>query len=320
MEPEVSVVMSVFNEERYLHESIESILNQTFTNFEFIIIDDGSSDKSISIVESYNDRRIKFLRQNNSGLAIALNNAIRYCRAPFIARMDADDISLPSRLNEQVKFLKNNPDYVLVGSNVLNIDMNGEFVYKSDLPLIWEDILNRFPETSFFHSSVVFKRETFDSSGGYYEEISRFNCFEDSILWNKMKRYGRMANIETALLKYRIRPTSVTVKSGRLAIVRNRVFREIIKDGFLNDINREILSENKLSNSHSDRLHNYHIHLAKKYLWNNYNPFKARHHLFKAINIKWFDPYPCFLLLFTLLPKKFILFFYKRYKYGCIQQ
>lgn len=312
MIPDVSVVMSVFNEEEYLKEAIDSILDQTFTNFEFIIVDDGSTDKSLDIIKHYNDSRIRILKQKNTGLAIALNNGIKVSNSPFIARMDADDIALPERLGKQVRFLKDHEDYILVGSNVLVIDKDGEFVYQSRLPITWKEIKAKFPDSSFFHSSVIFRRDAFDRCGGYLEEISKFNCFEDSILWNQMKLYGNMANIETPLLKYRLRPTASTQKSGRKAITTNKVFKEILRDGYLSDKNREILLRNKSTATTTDRLFTYHIHLAKRYLLNNYSSAKAKYHFTRALKIRIFRALQYFLLILAFLPKQLVMILKKR--------
>ena len=120
--PLVSVIMHVYNSSEYLIESIESILNQTFRNFELIIINDGSTDESEKIIKSYADKRIVFFIQENKGLASTLNRGINQARGNWIARMDADNISYPNRLEEQLKFLINNKACVAVGSNADYVD------------------------------------------------------------------------------------------------------------------------------------------------------------------------------------------------------
>ena len=116
MNPKVTVLMPVYNCEKYLRESIESILNQTFKDFEFLIINDGSSDKSAEIVESYNDNRINFVQnEKNIGLAASLNRGLDIAKGEYIARMDADDISLPERLEKQVRFMETNPQIGICG-------------------------------------------------------------------------------------------------------------------------------------------------------------------------------------------------------------
>jgi glycosyltransferase involved in cell wall biosynthesis len=306
MLPEVSVIMSVYNGQDYLRESIESILNQTFKNFEFIIIDDGSTDRSREIINSFSDNRIKLICQENTGLAIALNKGIGISCAPLIARMDADDIALPERLEIQMRFLKEDKGYVLVGSNAIVIDMNDEFVFQTRLPLTWEEIQKNFPESSFLHSSVVFSKEVFHLCGGYFEEISMLYSFEDSILWNKIKDYGKMANIATPLLKYRLTPTAATTKSGREAQVAAKVLIDIVKEGKLSLENRGKLLSNKSLCDKNERLRNYYIHLAKKYLWDNYQPVTARKNLKNALKIAPIQIFPIILFIVSLFPKNII--------------
>lgn len=114
--PQISVIMSVYNGEKYLREAIDSILNQTFTHFEFIIVNDGSTDKSLNIIKSYNGSRIILVQQENKGLAAALNEGIKIAKGKYIAMMDADDISLPTRLEKQIQFMEAHPEYVAIGS------------------------------------------------------------------------------------------------------------------------------------------------------------------------------------------------------------
>ena len=121
--PDISVLMPVFNSERYLKTAIESILNQTFQDFELIIVDDGSTDASENIIRSFESEKIfSYKNAGNIGLIATLNRGIDLCRGKYIARMDADDVSLPTRLEKQFNFLKKNPEYALVGSNAERID------------------------------------------------------------------------------------------------------------------------------------------------------------------------------------------------------
>jgi len=118
MDVKVSIVMSVYNAQKYLDEAIESILNQTYSNFEFIIINDGSTDKSLEIIENYakKDSRIIVINRENKGLIYSLNEGIRKANGKYIARMDADDISLPQRLEKQVEFMEKNKNIGICGT------------------------------------------------------------------------------------------------------------------------------------------------------------------------------------------------------------
>jgi len=123
--PPISVVMSVYNGERYLREAIESILDQTFEDFEFIIIDDGSTDSSAEIVREYKDKRIRLVQQKNAGLAVALNRGIELAKGTYIARMDADDIAFPERLSIQYAYMEAHPDVDILGGHAFLIDAEG---------------------------------------------------------------------------------------------------------------------------------------------------------------------------------------------------
>lgn len=128
MNPIVSVVMSVYNDSKYISDSVESILNQDLYESEFIIVDDGSTDESLQVIEEYakSDSRIRIIRNsNNCGLAASLNNAISVARGEYVARMDSDDISLTYRLRSQFEFMKRNKDIMLVGSSVYRINKDG---------------------------------------------------------------------------------------------------------------------------------------------------------------------------------------------------
>jgi len=306
----VSVVMSVYNAQQYLNEAIDSILFQTFEDFEFIIVNDGSTDNSLEIINSFKDERIKIINQNNTGLATALNNAIKHTSAPLIARLDADDVAMPERLELQFNFLNTHTDYVLVGSNAEVIDEEGYFIYKSRLPLNWEEILEKFPVSSFYHSAVMFRRDAFYKSGGYLDALSKFNCFEDSILWYYMKNLGKMCNIEQSLIKYRLLQNASTSKGGKEAKIRNRVFKNILVDGKISDENEIKLAKLKDSINIAERKRTYHLFIAKKLLWNNYQPVKAREHLRKSIGLKINNFYPYLLILFSYLPQGLINYIY----------
>jgi len=130
----ISVVMSVYNGEKYLREAIDSILSQTFHDFEFIIIDDGSNDGSAEVVRSYTDSRIRFVQQENRGLAAALNRGVLLARSGLIARMDQDDISMPDRFEKQYEYLQKHKEVVALGAAAVWIDVNGTYVCDSTVP------------------------------------------------------------------------------------------------------------------------------------------------------------------------------------------
>ena len=198
--PTVSVVMSVYNAELYLEDAIESILNQTYKDFEFIIINDGSTDKSLEIIEKCRrqDKRIVLITRENKGLVASLNEGIRISKGEYIARMDADDMSLPTRLEEQVKFMDSN-----------QLDICGTYVQlfnKSKDLKVWEypQIDNDIKFTlmsfsTFAHPSVVIRKEVFKSLK--YED---YNYAEDYKLWTDIAKSDfKMGNLCRVLLRYR---------------------------------------------------------------------------------------------------------------------
>lgn len=214
----ISVVMPVYNEQEHLKESIESILNQTFTDFEFTIIDDGSTDGSADIVESYRDSRIKFYKFEKKGIVKQLNFGIKTSKTQIIARMDADDIAELNRFQEQFDYLQKNPGVSVVGSNVLLIDEKAKVICQKVYPENHEDIEFVMPiENSICHPSVMMRREVFNDFGLYNEN---YYGAEDYKLYLNLLLLGRkFYNIQKVLLKYRtpvLRKSSMEINQGNI--------------------------------------------------------------------------------------------------------
>ena len=221
--PKVSVLLPVFNADRYLRLAIDSILAQTFTDFELIIINDGSTDGSRQILESYVDPRIQLIHQANAGLPISLNRAIKLARGQYLARQDADDVSLPSRLSEQVHFLDAHPHCALLGTaaQILEVDTltqrtlshptdNGEIQIK----LLFYNC--------FVHSSVMMRKAALDQSGFYPEDPNKFPP-EDYDLWLRIAQHGNVNNLQKVLLHYRELPHSISRTKLELMQARARL-------------------------------------------------------------------------------------------------
>jgi glycosyltransferase involved in cell wall biosynthesis len=210
-EPLVSVVMSVFNGEKYLHEAINSILQQTFTDFEFIIVDDGSTDSTCRIIQSYNDSRIFLISRANKGLVASLNEAILSAKGIYIGRQDADDVSHSARLQTEVFFLRNNPKYVAVGSwfeefnegSPLRINRTPVTDSLVRLRLVWG--------TCFGHGSVMFVRQAAIDAGLYRQAMWPA---EDYDLWTRLSSFGALANIPRVLYRYRLHKESISEKNS----------------------------------------------------------------------------------------------------------
>lgn len=209
MIPKVSVLMSVYNGETYLERSIESILSQTYRDFEFLIINDASTDSTKDILENVHDPRIKVITNSvNIGLTKSLNKGIGIARGQYIARMDADDLSLPYRFEIQVGFLDKHPDYAVLGSSYLLIDQEGRTVSLVKVPVddsqIRESLLK---QNCFGHGSVMMRREAVQQVGGYDE---RFKYSQDYDLWLKIVEAFKVSNIEQALYCWRVSNDSLS--------------------------------------------------------------------------------------------------------------
>jgi len=209
MAPEITVLMSVYNGEKYLREAVESILNQTFSDFEFLIIDDASTDSSLEILQSYDDPRIKIIRNiENLGLTKSLNIGIRLAKREYIARMDADDISLPERFERQITFLLNHPDIALAGTFYQNIDHEGNIFGTCNLLLKprYQDFIKG---NCIIHGSVMVRSEVMVTISGYNELIKK--C-QDYALWLQLAKEYQLCNIPDVLYKLRIHENSVSIK------------------------------------------------------------------------------------------------------------
>jgi glycosyltransferase involved in cell wall biosynthesis len=213
MIPRISVIMSVYNAERHLADAIRSILNQTFTDFEFLIVNDGSRDSSAAIMDAFaeSDPRIRVIRQENRGLIASLNRMLDEARAPLVARMDADDISLPTRFERQIAFLSEHTDHGVVGTNTHELDEGGIIFECSDLhPLDHFGIATAMEYRSpICHPSVMMRRDAILAVGGYRRPYT--HC-EDYDLWLRLLERTRLANLPDRLLLYRRSPGQVSAR------------------------------------------------------------------------------------------------------------
>lgn len=212
--PKVSVIMSVFNATPFLAESVSSILNQTYKNFEFIIINDGSTDKTSEILSRFSDPRLKIIHQNNRGFTKSINYCLRLAKGKYIARMDADDISLPERLSRQISFLDSHPDIALCGTYAIAINESGQEIGRYTYPPVnHSDILRLlFRHNPFIHPSVMFRKKVIDQIGPYNE---KFPVAQDYELWSRLAPQFKTANLPEFLLRYRILKKSVTRQKNR---------------------------------------------------------------------------------------------------------
>ncbi|HEX5387012.1 MAG TPA: glycosyltransferase [Gemmatimonadales bacterium] len=221
--PAVTVLMAVHNGARDLRAAIESILAQTFADFEFLIVDDGSDDGSREIVASYPDPRIRRIdNERNLGLSASLNRGLAAAAGELVARQDADDISEPSRLATQVRFLMQHPDTAVVGSWYTKIDADGVELGRRELPadpvaIRWAMLFH----CPLVHSAVTFRRGLLARTTGFYDES--FAYAQDYELWSRVARRLPMANVPAYLLRLRVSPWSMTATYGERTLEGPRV-------------------------------------------------------------------------------------------------
>ena len=236
--PKISVVLPAYNAERFLSEAIDSILCQTYANFELLAIDDGSSDGTKQLVEKYAkmDPRVRLVcNESNLGLIKTLNKGLIMAKGEYIARMDADDISLPERFEQQVRFLDSNPDVGLLGSMFYVIDSKGKKEYihyhpTSDNLIRWRLLFGN----AFCHSAVMMRRSCVEKVGGY----GTFLHVEDLEFWSRLLQVTKASNLPIPLVKWRRADTNISVQNfrfqkeqgDRLSLVQ---FQKLMGDDFL---------------------------------------------------------------------------------------
>lgn len=228
MRPLVSVIMPVYNAEKYIRESIDSLMSQTYDNFELIIIDDCGTDHSMEIVGSYADSRIKvFHNDKNMGIAYSRNRGLENCSGKYIAILDDDDISTKERLEKQVFFLGNN-DIEVVGGEAVWIDENGKIIREClPMPDNPDYIKTSFLFQNIYNNSeVMFLRELIEKNNIRYQDD--LMGMEDFKFWIECSKVGKFSNIQECVLKRRMvkdNTTSVILKNQKEK--RKQVFREL---------------------------------------------------------------------------------------------
>ena len=212
--PKISVLLCVYNSQKYIREAIESLRSQTFQDFEIIIVDDASIDETPEILNRYKDSRT-FIHRNteNKGLTKSLNIGLSFCRGEYIARMDADDFSLPMRFEKQAKFLDKNTECAAVGSWCMRINEKGDVVSKWDHPTDYEGIKKRLlTQNSIFHGTVMMRREPILKIGGYNE---KYKYSQDYDLWLRLSEHAQIRNIGEFLYLSRFDTKSISNMNKR---------------------------------------------------------------------------------------------------------
>ncbi len=209
--PAISIVMPVYNARRYVGLAIQSMLEQVFTDFEMLVFDDGSTDGSLEIIRRYAryDPRIRVSCRRHRGLVQVLNEGIADARADLVARMDADDVALPHRLLDQVEFLRNRHDLVVLGGQVEMIDTHGLPLGLKRLPLEHDQLehgMLRGRGDFICHPAAMMRRDAVCAVGGYRQE---YEYVEDLDLWLRLAEKGRLANLPQVILQYRYHINSI---------------------------------------------------------------------------------------------------------------
>ena len=228
MTPSVSVVCSVRDGARFLEPALRSVLTQSYRDFELIVIDDGSTDDTSEILEriAAEDPRVRTVHQPHAGLTRSLNTGLGLARGALVARQDADDISLPHRFADQVRFLQARPEHLVVGTRYETIDETGKVKRRHRPPLLDFRIrLQLLTANALAHSSVMFRREVILELGGYDES---FTTAQDYELWCRVAMRGRLANLRRIGLQRRRHTESISSMHAEA----QRAARDLIRDRY----------------------------------------------------------------------------------------
>lgn len=278
--------MPAYNAGKYIGEAITSVLAQTFGDFELMIVNDGSVDDTLEVISSFNDERIVVIHQANKGVAAALNTGLKYARAPYIVRFDADDICYPNRLQVQYDFIIANPQYSIVGSEADYIDTQGEFLFTHKLAgYTYSEIqqldVNICP---MIHSCVLYKKDVIINAGGYNEHAY---TFEDHFLWASLLKTEQACNLPQSLIKVRLNPESVTIDEKWHTRKFRSIKQESLKTQRISASDGEELQQiGSKQYSAKNKQGAYYALCGKKFLLNNYQPQRARNNMARAIALQ----------------------------------
>jgi glycosyltransferase involved in cell wall biosynthesis len=276
--PKVSVVMAVYNGATYLRPAVESVLGQSFLEFEFIVVDDGSTDETTTILHSYQDARLRVILQANHGPAAAGNRGIRASEGLYIARLDADDVAAPERLQQQMAFLDQNHEYVLVGGFLEFVTAKGVAIYQQTLPTKHEDILQTLEKggNPFLHSAVMYRRKSAMACGLYNENL---HTGVDPDFIRRLIKTGKAANLPVCVGQYRITPGAISNQRAWALRKRSRILgkartqpltareKQYLRDIVLKKNSRLDFSLYALRVARAYLQHTDDVKSARKYLW-----------------------------------------------------
>jgi glycosyltransferase involved in cell wall biosynthesis len=310
--PRVTVLMPAFNAGKYIAEAIQSVLDQDYSGFELLVVDDGSTDNTRQVIAGFSDPRIRLLWQEKKGISAALNLGLQEARGYYVARFDADDICFSRRLTRQTQFLDRNPDYVLTGSDAEYITENGEHLFDfSCIAVGHGEIMKKiYHYCPFIHSAVMYRKAEVIAAGGYALDAHNF---EDYLLWIRLARIGKFYNLPEKLLKVRFNPSSVTIDEKWRGRRFQRLKQAIIQRGFITrEEGSKLLSIIKNQETPRIKESSYHALCGKKFLADNYQPAKARWHVARAIRIYPFRWENFGILAASFLPLRWIKWLHRK--------
>lgn len=238
--PKISVVMAVYNGEKFIREAIESVLNQTEKDFEFIIVDDGSTDKSADIIKSFSDPRIQYEKRLHRGLIESLNHGLFISKGAYIARMDADDRSMPMRFEKQLARFLADENLAVCGSWASVIDDEGASRGELSYPKIFEEEIKKYAllHNPFIHPSVMIKKSVLREVG-FYRNF--WKNIEDYELWTRIVFKYETANIGENLLEYRAHKNQVTNKKKNEIRLRGVLVRILAIYRYLRELSKPLV-------------------------------------------------------------------------------
>ncbi len=314
--PIITVLMPAYNAAAFIAQAVDSVLAQSFSNFELLVVDDGSMDDTVSIVQSYSDERVRLLQLPHRGIAAALNKGLEAARGRYIARFDADDICYPERLQVQYQYLSAHPDHIICGCAADYVTEEGDFVFTYQPPgFSYEELLASYKtKCPFIHSGVMYVKEAIVQAGGYNEHA---HTFEDHLLWSQLLKKTKGCNLRKVLLRVRLNAQSVTIDERWRPQQFNEIKSRAIAGSTISTEDGEALLEILRQQDNSvTKYAAYHSLLGKKYLWDNFQPGSARAHIKRAIQIRpsGIKNYAFYLLSF--LPGKLVKKIYSMFGAG----
>ena len=267
MNPKLSVCMPVYNAQEYLKEAIDSILNQTYKNFEFIIIDDGSTDESLSIIKNYSDQRIKlYINDVNKGLPYTRNLGLSYCSGEYIALMDADDIAHRERFEKQIEFLNHYPEYGVVGSDT-TIIVDNKIRSRVHKYGSYSDVsVGLICNNTLSNSTAMFRRAIVEQYHIYY----RKECFvaQDYAFWVDLSKYSKIAKIHQPLLNYRTGHENISKKSKINKVTERKQILDQIRIRALENLSISLEKKDKelFNEIFSENVQDFKLENIEKYI------------------------------------------------------